>query len=201
MYLHGNSDHGDAVEDEWLIVYILRELTKSFPGIWVRISDSDGEFLLIEAANAVPSWLNPDVDQNRVWLHGGQLLIIPVADRDSSDPKALSLPDAVGIIRAAPETLTHLPLVEDEAFYRLQKYPSQISQAIHHSLIIIPRRLAYILHALPRSVAPAVEAFYLRDPLATKAISGESIALHLPPDDVVTVSVRFSRVLFAQLKS
>jgi hypothetical protein len=66
MYLHGLTNYGDSVEDEWLIVYILRELTKQFPDLWIKVVDTDGEFLLIEAANALPRWLNPEIADNRV---------------------------------------------------------------------------------------------------------------------------------------
>lgn len=31
-----------------------------------RVEDNDGEFLLIEAADYLPKWLNPDSSQNRV---------------------------------------------------------------------------------------------------------------------------------------
>lgn len=54
------------MEDEWLIVYILRELSKQFPDLWIKVVDTDGEFLLIEAANALPRWLNPEIADNRV---------------------------------------------------------------------------------------------------------------------------------------
>ena len=64
--LRGRTNYGDSIEDEWLIVYILRELSQKFPEVWIRISDTDGEFLLIEAANALPRWLNPEVAENRV---------------------------------------------------------------------------------------------------------------------------------------
>jgi len=30
------------------------------------VHDSDGEFLLIEAADQLPKWLNPDTAENRV---------------------------------------------------------------------------------------------------------------------------------------
>lgn len=66
MYLHGLTNYGDSVEDEWLIVYILRELSNQFPELWIKIVDTDGEFLLIEAANALPGWLNPEIADNRV---------------------------------------------------------------------------------------------------------------------------------------
>lgn len=66
MYLRGRTNYGDSVEDEWLIVYILRELSNRFPLLWIKVVDTDGEFLLIEAANALPRWLNPEIAENRV---------------------------------------------------------------------------------------------------------------------------------------
>jgi hypothetical protein len=66
MYLHGFTNYGDSVEDEWLIVYILKELSNRFPELWIKVVDTDGEFLLIEAANALPRWLNPEIVDNRV---------------------------------------------------------------------------------------------------------------------------------------
>ena len=69
MFLHGLTNYGDSVEDEWLIVYILRELSNRFPQLWVKVVDTDGEFLLIEAANALPRWLNPEIAENRVRKH------------------------------------------------------------------------------------------------------------------------------------
>jgi SGT1 protein len=49
-----------------VVVYLLRELTKKHNGLWVRVVDNDGEFLLIEAAGILPSWLEPEVAENRV---------------------------------------------------------------------------------------------------------------------------------------
>jgi hypothetical protein len=65
-YLHGITDYGDSIEDEWLIVYLLRELSRRFSDLWVKVVDTDGEFLLIEAANKLPKWLNPEITDNRV---------------------------------------------------------------------------------------------------------------------------------------
>ena len=64
--LRGRTNYGDSVADEWLIVYLLRELSGKFPNAWIRVYDTDGEFLLIEAANSLPKWLNPEVAENRV---------------------------------------------------------------------------------------------------------------------------------------
>ncbi len=65
-FLGGISSYGDSLADEWVIVYLLRTLSIQFPDAWIRVFDSDGEFLLIEAAKALPKWLNPEIAENRV---------------------------------------------------------------------------------------------------------------------------------------
>ncbi|KAL2024797.1 hypothetical protein VTK56DRAFT_5618 [Thermocarpiscus australiensis] len=208
-YLHGITHYGDNLEDEWLIVYLLRELTKSFANLWVRVSDSDGEFLLIEAAKVTPKWLNPENDSNRVWIHDGKLLIIPPSRSGAPETeipqtsKPLTLREAIETLRSSPDSLIHSPSIEAEAFYRLEKYPGQIAASFHHSLVTLPRKLAYILHARPQAIAPATEAFYLRDPRSLKPLlsPAPSLTLTFPPTDLVTISVRFTKVLYAQLKS
>ncbi|KAG7100458.1 Protein ecdysoneless like protein [Verticillium longisporum] len=198
-YVQGITDYGDSVEDEWLIVFLLRKLSLVNPNLWIRIFDSDGEFLLIEAANVLPAWLNPEMDRNRAWLHQGKLHIIPLNDKRSN--KILSLPDALAFIRSSPKSLVQSDLIDAEAFYRLEKYPEHMATSLHRSLVTIPRKLALALHEVPKAMAPAVEAFYLRDPIALQPFLSSSADLHFPPRDLVTVSATFTRVLFAQLRS
>ncbi|KAI9707535.1 MAG: hypothetical protein M1836_000496 [Candelina mexicana] len=207
-FLRGQTNYGDSIEDEWLIVYLLRELSRRFTKLWIKVVDADGEFLLVEAANALPRWLNPEIADNRVWLHNGKLLIIPLqhapAGRDRTAPitRSLSLQEAHTFISANPSKIIHSPTIEDEAFYRLRNYPKQITENLQHSLITIPRKLAYILKKRPSSISPAVEAFYLRDPIAMQPLQAQDIkALSFPPADFVTMSVKFSKVGYAQLKS
>ncbi|RDA93395.1 hypothetical protein CP533_2006 [Ophiocordyceps camponoti-saundersi (nom. inval.)] len=202
-FLYGMTDYGDAIEDEWLIVYILRRMTEAHANLWVRVADADGEFLLIEAANVMPDWLSPGMDQNRAWIHDGKLLLIPCESKGGQglQSNSISLSQAVDFIRLHSVKLIHSPFIEEEAFYRLGKYPRHISDSAHCSLVTIPRKLAYILHSLPKSLASAVEYFYLRDPLTLQPILSTSASLAFPPEDLVTISVRFSRILFAQLKS
>lgn len=176
----------------------MRELSRSFPNLWIRVSDSDGEFLLIEAAKVTPKWLSPENDANRVWIHDGKLLIIPL---DGGVSKPLSLREAVDMIKSSPDSLIHSTFIEAEAFYRLEKYPGQITDSFHYSLVSLPRKLAYILRSRPKAIAPATEAFYLRDPRSLKPLLYPSPTLTFPPADFVTVSVRFTKVLYAQLKS
>ena len=205
-FLRGRTNYGDSVEDEWLIVYILRELSKQFPKIWIRLIDTDGQFLLIEAANAIPGWLNPEIADFRVWLNNGKLLIIPPEKLGNSvneaKPKSLTSNEALDIVENQTSKLLHVPAVEAEAFHRLQKYPKQISDSLHHALLIIPRNLAYILHEDPAYIGAAVEAFYIRDPIALRPLQASNhTKLLFPPIDLVRTSVKFTKVGYAQLKS
>ena len=93
-------------------------------------------------------------------------------------------------------------MLEAEAFYRLRNYPGQINDSLHRSSVTIPRRLAHVLHENAAYISPAVEAFYLRDPIALRPLHAQNTdALFFPPVDFVTVMVNFTKVGYAQLKS
>ncbi|KAI4955744.1 hypothetical protein J4E91_001605 [Alternaria rosae] len=197
--LKGRSNYGDSVADEWLIVYFLRELSKEFKDAWIRIYDSDGEFLLIEAANALPKWLSPEVAENRVWINSHRLLIIPLGKEE--DPGPLTQAQAIQIIDVTPARPQQYVKVEKEAFHRLAGYPAAISDNQHHATLPLPRKVAHILHNNPSYIAPVVEAFYLRDPISIRLIQPErsKTPLTFLPEDFVDVSVRFTKILYAQL--
>ena len=206
--LKGQTNYGDSVEDEWLIVFILHELSKQFQSAWVQVVDSDGQFLLIEAANSLPLWLNPEVADNRVWINDGKLLLIPIDNPGGRTRRAHNASDTLDLkvalqkIESPTAKLQRSIKVETEAFYRLQKYPQQIADNLHNSLIKVPRKLAYVLHDNPKYISPAIEAFYLRDPIALRPLQAkDGSKLLFPPEDLVTVSASFNKIGFAQLKS
>lgn len=65
-HLGGVTQFGDNVEDEWFIVYLLKHITQTFSDVAAVVYDNDGQFLLIEAAEHLPKWLDPDSSENRV---------------------------------------------------------------------------------------------------------------------------------------
>jgi hypothetical protein len=219
--LRGRSEYGDSVEDEWVIVWLLRELTRKFEDLWIKISDSDGEFLLIEAAGTLPKWLEPEVAENRVrlyhfskcflrsyypqvWIHRGSLAIIkPEKVMPSKlNEEKLSIQEVRKIGLQNQGRLLKSTSIEEEAFYRLRNYPRQIAENMHSALVTIPRKAAFLLQQKPAYISPAIEAFYLRDPISLKPLQGKGkTPLIFQPEDLVTISVRFPRVGFAQLKS
>lgn len=101
-----------------------------------------------------------------------------------------------------PTRLTRSATIQEEAFYRLRNYPKQINENLHSALVTIPRKIAFLLHQKPAYISAAVEAFYLRDPIALRPLRAKDADnLLFKPEDFVTVSVRFTRVGYAQLKS
>ena len=110
--------------------------------------------------------------------------------------------EALAYISTDQQKLIRSPFIQEEAFYRTKKYPAAVSDQLHHSVTLIPRKLAYIMHQRPKHVSPAIESFYLRDPISLKPVLAPSKdKLRFPPDDIVRMSVRFTKVGFAQLKS
>ncbi|KAL4810083.1 SGT1 protein-domain-containing protein [Aspergillus unguis] len=200
--LNGRTNFGDSVEDEWVIVYMLRELTRKHKDIWATVTDNDGQFLLAEAAGALPSWLEPEVADNRVWLHQGELVIIKPKNERGRVTETISLSEARSIIKRDPKRLMRSTMVQEEAFYRLRNYPKQISENLHSAMVTMPRKIAFLLHQKPAYISPAVEAFYLRDPIALRPLRSKDAGdLLFAPEDFVTVSVRFTRTGYAQIKS
>lgn len=65
-HLYGISYFGDNIQDEFFIVYLLIHLSREVSGLIIRCCDSDGEFLLIEAAEHLPQWANPETCEQRV---------------------------------------------------------------------------------------------------------------------------------------
>lgn len=84
--LEGRMRVGDSIDDEWCTVWLLREISTKWD-LAIRyvidvldmpcrmldtsshsVYDSDGEFLLIEAAEYLPKWVSPSNAENRVRL-------------------------------------------------------------------------------------------------------------------------------------
>ena len=143
-----------------------------------------------------------------MWINQGKLLIIPqeslIDDCTTKEvPVAAStLHEALRFLESDHSQLLHLLPVEEEAFYRLKKFPEQIRESLHSALVTIPRKLAYVLHKDQNYISPATEAFYLRDPIALRPLHARDTAnLMFAPEDMITVSVKFTKVGYAQFKS
>jgi hypothetical protein len=187
--LAGSMAFGDNVEDEWLATWLLTEVSRRFAaaGAVVRVSDNDGDFLLIEVAEHLPRWVHPEQMEHRVFIHDGELKLIPFEGADRRDasgaPGAASCRAGVGNADSSRGIPGRIPTAEAGAAWvrelaaaarapasmrealsvRLSGYPQRALRNMHCAAVYLPPRAAAVLSAAPQLIAPAVEAFYSRD--------------------------------------
>ncbi|KAK1316500.1 hypothetical protein QJS10_CPA05g01488 [Acorus calamus] len=192
-HLHGRTRYGDNVEDEWFVVFLLYEATRAVPSASARVWDSDGEFLLIEAAFSIPRWLEPDSSANRVFVRGGELHIVP---RDRRLPRNPRLVDSLKAL-ASPDVETRASeAVQAAVNRRLAGYPEKARSNVHNVRVRVPVPVAQVLKHEPCLVSLAVEGFYDRDVDSMKFASKME---RFGGEETVRVSVRMSRAMYAQL--
>ncbi|KAM9550533.1 protein ecdysoneless homolog [Guaruba guarouba] len=199
-HLGGTTLFGDNVEDEWFIVYLVREITREFPGLAARIDDNDGEFLLIEAADFLPKWLNPENSDNRVFFYKGELHIIPLTESQEKeyDPSAdnLTVSQALTLLSNHSEEFLAAEPIRTAVYKRISGYPEKIQASFHRAHCYLPAGIVAVLRQRPSLVAAAVQAFYLRDPVDLRAC--RSFKTFRPEERVMTL-VTFTKCLYAQL--
>ncbi|XP_037997319.1 protein ecdysoneless homolog isoform X2 [Motacilla alba alba] len=200
-HLGGTTVFGDNVEDEWFIVYLLREISREFPGLAASIDDNDGEFLLIEAADFLPKWLNPENSENRVFFYKGELHIIPPQEPSEQGwaPSAPcpTVPQALALLSTRPEEFLAAEPIRAALDKRLHGYPEKIQASLHRARCFLPAGIAAVLRLRPSLVAAAVQAFYLRDPGELRACRRPFRTF--PAEQRVMALVTFTRCLYAQL--
>ncbi|TMW41340.1 hypothetical protein DOY81_013580, partial [Sarcophaga bullata] len=177
-HLHGVTHYGDNIADEWFIVYLLIKLTQELPNITVRIIDSDGEFLLIEAADVLPKWANPDTCEQRVYLAGGCMHL--VQNSPSNTNKTMSVATALAKIQENPTLYKVSKEIQECIEERTKEFESLDNPNLHHQIVRLPLGVAMILKKQPSLVAAAVRAFCERDPIDMKACRSMR---YFPPRD------------------
>ncbi|KIJ45573.1 hypothetical protein M422DRAFT_166272 [Sphaerobolus stellatus SS14] len=223
--LEGRMRVGDCVDDEWAVVWVLREASRRWD-VCVSVYDSDGEFLLIEAAEYLPEWITPENSDNRVWIYQGNLHIVPLqfvsapstkrerrrthdfggdsdnefdesggADNMDMESDYISYEDAVKIVRN-PKVDTLAPKeVEKAAFRRIEGYPAAARQHVHRTKVYLPKDIALALQKNPSLVQKAVETFYTRDAIQMRATR----MARFTPEPSVLTTVTMTRTAYAQL--
>ncbi|TIB00232.1 hypothetical protein E3P94_01791 [Wallemia ichthyophaga] len=209
--LNGSIRVGDSIEDEWVTLWILIQLSITYDFV-IETHDDDGQFILIEAAEQLPSWLTPERAVNRLWVYKGRLHLIGL---ESHPDTPLSTSTAIQLI-TNPSTPTLAPLhVENAAFSRTHIYPEALSSHQHTFNAFLPSPLAHLCaltstHTPHRQLAStltqmAVEAFCSRDAAGTRA--AQRMSRFKPTQahgsngsDSLPVSLTLTRTAYAQLQ-
>lgn len=192
--MHGVTHYGDNIADEWFIVYLLTQLTKQFANITARVIDSDGEFLLIEAADVLPKWASPDTCEQRVYLSNGYMHL--VQNSPSNTAKTMLVAAAVTKIQNNPTLYKVSKEIQCCIEERMKEFESVENTNLHHQIVRLPLGVAMILKKQPSLIAAAVRAFCERDPIDMKACRSMR---YFPPEQRVRTNVCFTKCLYAMV--
>ncbi|KAK4265067.1 hypothetical protein QN277_026168 [Acacia crassicarpa] len=194
-HLHGKVRLGDNLDDEWLTVFLLFQISLQFPSLSIRVLDTDGEFLLIEAAFHLPRWVSPENSLNRVFIRQSDVHIVP-RNRLPTPSLADSLKFLVncGVESRAFES------VQKAVKKKISDYPDRATRNMHSVRVRVPVSVAQVLKKEPCMISIAVEGFYDRDIDAMKfAATMEKFLDKGKDEELVCVSLKMSRTMYAQL--
>ncbi|KAF9270523.1 SGT1-domain-containing protein [Marasmius fiardii PR-910] len=213
-FFEGRMRVGDCVDDEWCAVWLLREISSKWD-LAISVQDTDGEFLLIEAADSLPSWVTPNNSENRVWIYNTQLHLIDLKhvsppskmprvrrntqdsdDEDGNVEDYLAVDDALKVLRDSLTNITAPSEVTNTIWYRIAQYPSAARNHVHFTKAYIPRDIAKALHVDASLVQKAVETFYTRDAVQLRSAHRMT---RFPPNTSVLTTVCMTRTAYAQL--
>ncbi|KAF8263515.1 SGT1 protein-domain-containing protein [Lactarius quietus] len=202
-FLEGWMRVGDSIDDEWCVVWLLREVSVKWDCA-ISVRDSDGEFMLIEAADDLPSWVTPSVVENRVWIYRSHLHLIPLSyvslpsskgrrvsfSSDSNDDltttdEFLDIPDALKLVRDTSTSTTAPP-----------RYPDGLQRHVHKARAYLPLDVAKALSVNPALIQKAIEVFYTRDAVQLRAAHKMA---RFPPQPCLLRTLRLTRTAYAQL--
>ncbi|KAJ4714559.1 putative SGT1 protein [Melia azedarach] len=194
-HLYGRLRFGDNLEDEWFTVFLLFEISRAFPNLSIRVWDSDGEFLLIEAAFHLPRWLNPENSENRLFIRRGDVHIIP----KKSIPNP-SLIDSLKFLISNENQSRASEAVQNVVKSKIAEYPGRARKNMHNVRVRVPVSVAQVLKHEPCLISLAVEGFYDRDIDTMKyAAKMEKFLSKGKEEELVLVNVKMSRAMYAQL--
>ncbi|KAK4778215.1 hypothetical protein SAY87_018402 [Trapa incisa] len=195
LHLRGKVRYGDNLEDEWFVVFLVFYITRQFPHVSARVWDTDGEFLLIEAAFHLPRWLDPSTSLNRVFIRRGDLHIVPKSKISSP-----SITDSLKFLITNEDVSRAGDSIQAAIKSRISDYPERARRNMHRARAIVPPAVAQVLRHDPCLISVAVEGFYDRDIDSMKFAS--KMEKFLPrgrDEELVLVSVPMSRAMYAQL--
>lgn len=192
-YLKGRLVFGDGIEDEWFVTFILLEVSKVLPGVIITVEDADGQFLLIEAAEYLPNWLEPDTSANRVFIHRGKVHIVSINDMQQA-----SLEESLNFIRRNPTRTVANDQIQRCIQEKVERFKDG-KQDLHHCRVVLPHRIASSLQKFPQIVSRWLIEYYMREPAKLQHACDLSRACIGGNLDMKSIRVAFTRTQFAQL--
>ena len=201
--LSGNVAVGDCVEDEWYVVSMLYRISKEMKNVVIDVLDEDGQFLLIEAANDLPEWIEPDRMKNRVFVYNGNLHIIGL---EQMNVESNIVTERILKLASSDSTIANSK-IQETIRSRIESVRTQ--NLTHRSWCVLPIRVAKLLESRPDLVPRLANAFYTNH---SSSSSKNQLRVTLKGFRATTkkekcckcrkiIRVKFSKFAYAKLRS
>ena len=218
-YFEGSFRYGESIDDEWYFLYLLFLLTREIPFISVSCADTDGQFILIEAADFIPSWLSPENCTNRIWLRSGELHVIRMEEHGTLKNGSLSLLAAIVTMRTRASTYkATLDVSRAIAVRTTNAFPALIKASKHQVVVCLPAAIASLLDIHPQLISDVVNYFCAprndsKDKAVTNMPKVSTLLIEASSkqtkerkitstfQNLVSVKVAFTRLLYSKLMS
>ncbi|RKO86841.1 SGT1 protein-domain-containing protein, partial [Blyttiomyces helicus] len=106
-----------------------------------------------------------------VYISTGSLHIIPIprspAEITTFPAGTISIQRGLQLVRSPARTEAPEE-IQRAVFGRIEGFPGKAQENIHRARCVVPRGVAAVLARDPQLVAPAIEAFCMRDPITMK---------------------------------
>ncbi|RWS28750.1 protein SGT1-like isoform X1 [Leptotrombidium deliense] len=190
-HVQGVTIFDDNVDDEWFIVFLLVELTKFDHQLVVEVEDFDGQFLLIEAADSLPKWITPKTSEHRVFLHRGELHVIPL-----DICKSVNIVEAVDFVRQHHLKTRCDNCIQNDILRRINEFPAKIEILKHKARCYVPAAIVNLVREDPSLISHAIRSFYTRDVIDLKVCKTMK---YFPPESRVMANIVMTRCMYSQL--
>ena len=195
-HLHGQLWFDNALEDEWYVLWLLQKLTAELPLV-AKVWDDDGEFILIEAAEVLPSWLNPDNSDNRVFVFGGRCVLIP---QPSSPAEMACFPQNDVTVEQALKCVGKVEIsscvkLNKTINRRLAQFPTR---SVHKIKCVLPLPLAHALSTSPALISSIISIYLYSDQREIQSVTKNR---RLDWTDTCATNLNLTRCQYAQLYS
>jgi len=202
-HLYGSVRYGDSVQDEWMVVALLKFITSKLDNMSARVTDSDGEIILIEAADQVPRWAGePALAEGRVFLFNGEVHLLPVCVTPGDvTPFPAGTPDpaaAAAFISAYPHLSRAKENVQQCISARLGGLPLDVADNHHTTSVLLPPLLAATLGTNKQHVCDIINGLRDRDHIDLRNTRNMT---RVRPTNRSSYSLTFPKCLYALVSS
>lgn len=195
--LFGRTRYNESVDDEWLVIFLLRIITEKLTSLFAYVEDCDGQLLLIEAAKHIPRWLEPTNSANRVFIGRGKVVILPLNENETVlNASGLKIEQSIAVMKKGFDRYFACDEVQKCIKGKTDQFPQKAFDSIHKVNVQIPLSAVHLLCLHPLLISRVVRNSASLDVHDMSKLRREKFQL---PGEATWCQVEMSQSHYAQI--